>query len=554
MKAALGAKETRKVSVILGRQDSMRTPAPRISGATHASHPSSGLIALAEATSVELPFAMGDVIAGKYQVLKLIGSGGMGYVVSAMHVELGEVVALKFLRPEALQIPELVERFAREARAAAKIRSEHVARVFDVGTLPDGVPFIVMEHLAGQDLADVLAQGGPLPIKVAVEYVMQACEALAAAHAAGVVHRDIKPENLFLTQHAQGLDFIKILDFGISKVALTPGGKRAFARTTMPIGSPVYMSPEQIRSSESVDARTDIWSLGCVLFELLTGVVAFDEPTLMQLSAAILEQDPIPLRTLVPDAPEELEAVILRCLEKDVDKRYGNIAELAIALYQFAPRRSRISAERCYHALKNAGIECPEFEIQSVYPPSMGDIPVPSSGPGRTTTSLRSSTPARRTASAKATLPQVALSNPGITTAAEMASLRPTKKYKLMGLIALVAVAACGSLLALRAHPDLLGGSPSATQAAHSPDSRAAGFGAAVPKTEAKAGSVAAPIDLDALSPEASPPGTPAAASSHAQHPSNSATSHRAIAPAAINRGAGAPRKHASDDELDVGY
>ena len=144
----------------------------------------------------------------------------------------------------------------------------------------------------------------------------------------------------------------------------------------MPLGSPVYMSPEQIRSSEQVDARTDIWSLGCVLFELLTGVVAFDEPSLMQLSAAILEHDPVPLRALVPDAPVELENVILRCLEKDVTKRYGNVAELAIALYPFAPRRSRISAERCYHALKNAGIDCPEFEIVSVYPPSLGELPV----------------------------------------------------------------------------------------------------------------------------------------------------------------------------------
>ncbi|HEY5376568.1 MAG TPA: serine/threonine-protein kinase, partial [Polyangiaceae bacterium] len=502
----------------------MRTPAPRISGATHASHPSSGLVALAEATSVELPFAMGEVIAGKYEVLKLIGSGGMGYVVSAMHVELGEVVALKFLRPEALQIPELVERFAREARAAAKIRSEHVARVFDVGTLPDGVPFIVMEHLAGQDLADVLAHGGPLPIKVAVEYVMQACEALAAAHAAGVVHRDIKPENLFLTRHAQGLDFIKILDFGISKVALTPGGKRAFARTTMPIGSPVYMSPEQIRSSESVDARTDIWSLGCVLFELLTGVVAFDEPTLMQLSAAILEQDPIPLRTLVPDAPEELEAVLLNCLEKDVEKRYGNIAELAIALYPFAPRRSRISAERCYHALKNAGIDCPEFEIQSVYPPSMGEVPVPSSGaPLRETTSLRSSTPARQPSSAKATLPRTRISAPAQVTDEELAALRPTKKYKLMGLIALVAVAACGSFLALRAHPELLGSAPGGAQGAQRPQSTSAELGAATPKAEAKAGSVAAPIDLDALPVEPSSSGASSAGSSHAQHPSNGA-------------------------------
>jgi len=350
----------------------MVTPQKRIPGLTQPSHPSSGLVALSQQDVIEMPFAAGDVIAGKYEIEKLIGSGGMGYVVSAVHVELGERVALKFLRPEALQIEELVERFAREARAAAKIRSEHIARVFDVGALPDGVPFIVMEFLEGKDLCDLLHQSGPMPIKVAVEYAMQACEALAAAHAAGIVHRDIKPENLFLTKHAQQLDFIKILDFGISKVALAQGkGKRANVRTQMPLGSPVYMSPEQIRSSEHVDARTDIWSLGCVLFELLTGHLAFDEPSLMQLSAAILEHEPVPLREFLPDAPPELEAVISKCLEKDANNRYGNIAELAIALYPFAPRRSRISAERCYHALKSAGIECPDFDFNSTYPPSL---------------------------------------------------------------------------------------------------------------------------------------------------------------------------------------
>ncbi len=546
----------------------MRTPAPRTStGATQARPPSSGLIALAEANTVEMPFAIGDIIAGKYEVLKLIGSGGMGYVVSAMHIELGEVVALKFLRPEALQIEELVERFAREARAAAKIRSEHVARVFDVGTLPDGVPFIVMEHLAGQDLADVLAHGGPLPVKVAVEYVMQACEALAAAHAAGVIHRDIKPENLFLTRHAQGLDFIKILDFGISKVALTPGGKRAFVRTMMPIGSPVYMSPEQIRSSEHVDPRTDIWSLGCVLFELLTGVVAFDEPTLMQLSAAILEQDPVPLRALVPDAPPELEEVVLRCLEKDADKRYGNIAELAIALYPFAPRRSRISAERCYHALKNAGIECPEFDLQSEYPPSMGEVATPSSGsPARVSTPARVSASARSSARlsavgragapASVTLPEVHASAnaPATITREELESLRPNKKYKVAGLLALVAVVAAGSFVALRARPDLLGGTPATAQAAQP---AAAAFGAAVPKGEPKAGSVAAPIDLDDLPVEPSATGSAqSAASARAQHPAATGMPRRAAAPMGMKAApvAGAPHKHGGDDEPDVGY
>src|SRR5262245_43180969 len=186
-------------------------------------YPSSGLQPLSQ-DPVQIPFAVGDVIAGKYEVTGVLGSGGMGYVISARHTELGEMVALKFLRPEALVHPELVERFAREARAAAKIRSEHVANVFDVGALPDGTPYIVMEYLAGKDLADYLHQEGALPVQVAVEYIMQACEALAAAHSHGIVHRDIKPENLFLTQQAQGMYLIKVLDFGISKTAL-PRGK-----------------------------------------------------------------------------------------------------------------------------------------------------------------------------------------------------------------------------------------------------------------------------------------------------------------------------------------
>jgi len=508
--------------------------------------PTSGLVALAD-QAIDMPFAPGDLIAGKYEVIKLIGSGGMGYVVSAMHVELGEVVALKFLRPEALQIEELVERFSREARAAAKIRSEHVARVFDVGVLPDGVPFIVMEHLAGQDLADVLQERGPLPIKVAIEYVMQACEALAAAHASGVVHRDIKPENLFLTKHAQGLDFIKILDFGISKVALAPG-KRGFVRTMMPLGSPVYMSPEQIRSSEQVDARTDIWSLGCVLFELLTGTVAFNEPTLMQLSAAILEHDPVPLRELVPDAPVELEDVVLRCLEKDVNKRYGNIAELAIALYPFAPRRSRISAERCYHALKNAGLECPEFEveIQSVFPPSLGDIAVPSSGVmGRSTRGVM--TRGSMTSRSAQALP-AHTSSAATISREEVESLRPKKGYKVVAAIALLAAVGAGAFFFVQ--------NRSAGPVAPSPGD-AAQATAGVKLNAAPGSKSGLVIDLDALTPSVLPgaaaSGSAASSVGSAIRSQRSGGSVRRAPPASGSTKPGsAPRKH--DDELDVGY
>ncbi len=358
----------------------------------HDSLPMSGLQPLSQ-EPVQVPFSTGDVIARKYEVTGLLGSGGMGYVISARHVELGEMMALKFLRPEALVHPELVERFAREARAAAKIRSEHIANVFDVGALPDGTPFIVMEYLAGQDLADLLHHEGALAISNAVELIMQALEALAAAHAHGIVHRDIKPENLFLTRQAQGLDFVKVLDFGISKIAL-PRGKRDLVRTQMTLGSPVYMSPEQIRRSDQVDARSDIWSIGCVLFELITGVTAFDEPSLLELSAAILEREPVPLLTLRPDASEELELVILRCLAKNPDDRYQNVAELAVALYPFAPRRARISAERCYHTLKNAGLVSTELQLASVYPPGMSSLRATTPSAVAPAPSPRTTTPA----------------------------------------------------------------------------------------------------------------------------------------------------------------
>jgi eukaryotic-like serine/threonine-protein kinase len=522
----------------------MVTPAKRIPGnPTQPRPPTSGLVALSQEDITEMPFLPGEIIAGKYEVQKLIGSGGMGYVVAALHVELGEKVALKFLRPEALTIPELIERFAREARAAAKIKSEHIARVFDVGALPDGSPFIVMEHLDGQDLCDVLHQQGPMQVKVAVEYVMQACEALAAAHAAGVVHRDIKPENLFLTRHAQGLDFIKILDFGISKVALAQG-KRANVRTQMPLGSPVYMSPEQIRSSEQVDARTDIWSLGCVLFELLTGVVAFDEPSLMQLSAAILEHDPVPLREFIPDAPVELEKVILRCLEKDVSKRYSNIAELAIALYPFAPRRSRISAERCYHALKNAGIECPDFEteIQSVFPPSMADArPLTSTQPVSGVMALSIKQPS------SAALPELRVGGLEVLSTDEFEELQPRKNYKRAGLAALVVLAAAGAYFALQAR------SPSSSEKSASAPSTATTLSAATPAPAvADTAPKVDPSSAEAQTAAARLAASPASVGVTPPSARPSSQAHRAPAAA---KSASAPHHHAGDsDEPDVGY
>jgi serine/threonine-protein kinase len=320
---------------------------------------------------LSVPFAQGDVIAGKYEVVGLLGSGGVAYVISALHLELGEMVALKFLRPESLAFEDVVARFASEARAVARIKSEHIAHVLDVGTLPDGAPYIVMEHLEGRDLADVLAEKRRVPIKTAVDYVLQACEALACAHALGIVHRDIKPENLYLSQQAGSVEVVKVLDFGISKSALGAPGARESAKTMLPMGTPGYMSPEQIRACGTVDARTDIWALGCVLSELISGTSAFEAPTQIQLGAAILERDPVPLRQKIADAPAELEALILRCLAKDPNDRFQDVAELASALYPFGPRRSRLSAERCHEVLRGkSGVV---IEFASVPPPPSDD-------------------------------------------------------------------------------------------------------------------------------------------------------------------------------------
>lgn len=324
-----------------------------------------------------MPFAVGQIIAGKYQIIELIGVGGIGFVVAATHVELDEKVALKFLRPDALENQEAVGRFAREARASVQIKSEHVARVFDVGHLEDGSPFIVMEYLEGKDLGAVLQERGALPIKLAVEYVLQSCEALASAHARGVVHRDVKPENLFLNRQAQGLDMIKVLDFGISKVALTGSSfesRHPLAQTTMAMGSPTYMSPEQVRASHDIDARTDVWSLGCVLYELLTGQPAFDAPSLTQISAAILEREPMSLRLTCPMAPPGLEAVVKHCLAKSPAGRFQNVGELAIALYPYGSPRGQISVERCCSLLRSAGISQQDFEIPSAFPASTAEL------------------------------------------------------------------------------------------------------------------------------------------------------------------------------------
>jgi eukaryotic-like serine/threonine-protein kinase len=303
----------------------------------------------------------GDVLAGKFRIERVLGVGGMGMVVSAMHLHLDERVAIKFLLPEALGNAEAVARFGREARAAVKIRSEHVARVTDVGALDSGAPYMVMELLRGQDLSELLRDHGPLPIALAVQYVLQGCEALAEAHAIGIVHRDLKPANLFLTSRADGSPCIKVLDFGISKVSVKSGSgsDMGMTRTQSIMGSPLYMSPEQMASARDVDQRADIWAVGTVLYELVTGRVPFEAETMPQLCTLILHTDPPPPRSIRADIPEGLEQVILHCLRKDRNQRYANVAELAADLAVFSPDAGPRSAERISRVLSSSGVSLP---------------------------------------------------------------------------------------------------------------------------------------------------------------------------------------------------
>lgn len=282
--------------------------------------------------SPTVPVNVGDVLLGKYVVERVIGAGGMGVVVAVRHRDLGELYAMKFMLPVALANEQAVERFVREARAAAKLKSEHVAKVHDVGRLENGSPYMVMEYLTGSDLEGVLAQHGPLPVTTAAMYVMQACDAIAEAHEAGIVHRDLKPANLFLTKRANGSPCIKVLDFGISKSVNPDEAANSMTRTTAIMGSPYYMSPEQMRSSKNVDHRTDVWALGVILYQLSTGRVPFPGETITEVCSGVLADEPASLTTLLQGIPQEFDGVVRRCLQKQPNYRFGSARELAAAL------------------------------------------------------------------------------------------------------------------------------------------------------------------------------------------------------------------------------
>ncbi len=283
------------------------------------------------------PVSIGDIVAGKYRVERVLGSGGMGVVVAATHLELDQLVALKFILPQALAGAGNVERFMREARAAVRLKSEHVARVYDVGRDGEDRPFMVLELLEGMDLAKLSKQKGSLPVADAVEYLLQACEALVEAHAAGIVHRDLKPQNLFVTRRLNGTPLVKVLDFGIAK-AIGPlaAGQLSLTDSAAIIGSPLYMAPEQMRSARTAEVRSDIWALGVILFELLGGQLPFDGETVTEVCIRVVNEQPAELLALRPALDPALVAIVMRCLAKDPEARFHNVSALAAALEPFS--------------------------------------------------------------------------------------------------------------------------------------------------------------------------------------------------------------------------
>jgi serine/threonine-protein kinase len=293
--------------------------------------------------------APGDVVAGKYRIQSVLGQGGMGVVYAAYHELLAQPVALKILRRSAVESSDAIMRFVREARAAASIKNEHVVRVMDVGVAESlGVPYMVMDLLDGTDVERMLASRGRLPIAVAVGYVLQALEAIAAAHVEGIVHRDLKPANLFVAQTEDGAEVLKVLDFGISKKIgdLGTSAQAAATSTKQILGTPMYMSPEQLRSSRSVDARTDIWALGVLLFQMIADQTPFDGETIGDLFASIFEGPAPRLRSRRSEVPPALDDIVARCLERKPEDRFSDVAELAAALAPFGGPGAAASLER----------------------------------------------------------------------------------------------------------------------------------------------------------------------------------------------------------------
>jgi len=279
-------------------------------------------------------FGVGEVLAGLYRIERRIGEGGMSVVLAATHVPSGQLMAVKLLHQETASAEGAVARFWREARLVSRLQNPHVVKIFDVGMLADDTPYMAMELLQGETLAARMDRLRKMSLDEAKGYLAQACDAVMAAHAIGVIHRDIKPENMFLTKTPEG-EVLKVLDFGISKTmrGAVSDDQQRLTKTTDVFGSPTYMSPEQLKASRDVDVRADVWSLGVLLHEMLAGAPPFDGRSVAEIFGAILYIAPKPLTTLRPDVPRSIEAAVLRALEKDRDKRFPDVASFRAAVF-----------------------------------------------------------------------------------------------------------------------------------------------------------------------------------------------------------------------------
>ena len=308
---------------------------------------------------------IGQVFLGKYRIESILGQGGMGVVAEVTHLQLHQRLAIKMLRQDVALDSDAVERFMREAQAAAKLKSEYVAKVSDVGTLENGAPYMVMEYLEGHDLGALISQRGTVAMPWTCDLMLQTAEALAEAHSLGIVHRDIKPTNLFVTWRPDGTALIKVLDFGISKTTL--GTDMHLTQTQSLLGTPAYMSPEQMRSARLVDARTDIWSLGSVMYEMLEGRKPFEAESFSEMCVKVAVDPPSPMF----QTPPELQHVVLRCLAKTPELRYATMAEFARDLVPFVadPHQASLLVERMQRMLRRSeagGWEVPTTGVRSV--------------------------------------------------------------------------------------------------------------------------------------------------------------------------------------------
>jgi serine/threonine-protein kinase len=452
------------------------------------------------------PVREGDVLAKKYRVERVLGMGGMGIVVAARHLELDQPVALKFLLPTAMDSEEMVSRFLNEGRAVVRLKSEHVAKVLDVGRLDDGAPYIVMELLEGQDLAAVMRDRKVLAVEDAASFLLQACEAVAEAHSAKIIHRDLKPQNLFLTMGTGGDPLIKVLDFGVSK-SLSPttgsdgGAPLTLTRTQSMLGSPLYMSPEQMRSSKRVDERSDIWSLGVILFELLTGRVPFEAENVPELVFKIAENDAPNPKELRADLPDALCATVLHCLQKDADKRFASIADLATELEPYVGPREKGLAARIGVMLGTQ----PRPRMMSFSDvsgaPSVPGMPSPSSSGAKSA-------------------PAVAVSDAWGATHAAPVPLATKKKSGggrtigiAIGVLAIVGLGAGAFAITSRSRASVVGGAGGVAGAS---SSAFVGNGGSPAATNALPSANPAAVGSGAVTPEAAPSAAPSGAASAA--------------------------------------